>query len=106
VAIAHYQEYAPFYDGSGQMRFAILMDQYLSEVLARHLVAGRRALDLACGTGTLALLLANAGWEVVGLDASAEMLAQAKAKAANLETRGSATFVLGDMRTAGIENEE
>jgi SAM-dependent methyltransferase len=80
------------------MRFAILIDQYLSEVLARHPVAGRRALDLACGTGTLALLLADAGWEVVGLDASAEMLAQARAKAANLETPGSATFVLGDMR--------
>jgi SAM-dependent methyltransferase len=105
VAIAYYQEYAPFYDGSGQMRFAILMDQYLSEVLARHLVAGRRALDLACGTGTLALLLANAGWEVVGLDASAEMLAQAKAKAANLETPGSATFVLGDMRQLVTEDE-
>jgi SAM-dependent methyltransferase len=106
VAIAHYHEYAPFYDGSGQMRFAILMDQYLSEVLVRHRVAGRRALDLACGTGTLALLLADAGWDVVGLDASATMLEQAKAKAANLETPGRAAFVLGDMRTLGIENAE
>jgi len=106
VTAAHYHEYAPFYDGSGQMRFAILMDQYLSEVLARHRVAGRRALDLACGTGTLALLLADAGWDVVGLDASATMLEQAKAKAANLETPGTATFVVGDMRTLGIENAE
>jgi SAM-dependent methyltransferase len=99
VATAHYHEYAPFYDGSGQMRFAILMDQYLSEVLARHPVAGRRALDLACGTGTLALLLADAGWDVVGLDASAGMLEQARAKAANIATPGRATFVVGDMRT-------
>jgi SAM-dependent methyltransferase len=106
VVSTHYQEYAPFYDGSGQVRFAILMDQYLSEVLVRHPVAGRRALDLACGTGTLALLLADAGWNVVGLDASAEMLDLARAKAADLETPGSATFVLGDMRTLGIENAE
>jgi SAM-dependent methyltransferase len=106
VVSVHYREYAPFYDGSGQVRFAMLMDQYLSEVLVRHPVAGRRALDLACGTGTLALLLADAGWDVVGLDASAEMLDQARAKAAHLETPGRATFVLGDMRTVGIESEE
>jgi len=48
-----YHDYAPFYDGSGQIRFAVLMGQYLREVLARHPVAGRRALDLACGTGTI-----------------------------------------------------
>ncbi len=105
---AHYQEYAPFYDGSGQVRFAMLMNQYLSEVLIRHPIAGRRALDLACGTGTLALLLADAGWDVVGLDASADMLDQARAKAADLETPGSATFVLGDMRALEprTENQE
>jgi len=74
------------------------MNQYLSEVLARHPLAGRRALDLACGTGTLALLLADAGWDVVGMDASAEMLGQARAKAANMQTPGRAAFVLGDMR--------
>src|SRR5689334_21494456 len=76
-----YHDYAPFYDGSGQLRFAVLSGQYLNELLARHPVAGRRALDLACGTGTLALLLADAGWDVIGLDSSAAMLAQARAKA-------------------------
>jgi SAM-dependent methyltransferase len=101
-----YQEYAPFYDGSGQTRFAVLIDQYLRELLARHPVPGRRALDLACGTGTLALLLADEGWDVVGLDASEAMLAQARAKAANYDTPGRASFVRGDMRAIGIENAE
>lgn len=93
-----YEHYAPFYDGSGQLRFAVLMAQYLREVLARHPVPGRRALDLACGTGTLALALADDGWQVVGLDESEPMLAQARAKAAMLDTTGQARFVYGDMR--------
>ena len=93
-----FQDYAPFYDGSGQIRFAVLMGQYLGEVLERHPVAGQRALDLACGTGTLALILADAGWDVVGLDSSQAMLALARAKAAGADMTGALTFVYGDMR--------
>ena len=93
-----YHDYAPFYDGSGQLRFAVLMGQYLSELLDRHPVTGRRALDVACGTGTLALLLADGGWDVTGLDSSAAMLDQADAKAENMATRGQVVFVQGDMR--------
>jgi len=99
-----YHEYAPFYDGSGQLRFAVLMGQYLRELLDRHPVIGRRALDVACGTGTLALLLAEDGWDVTGLDSSAAMLDQADAKAENMATCGSVTFVQGDMRELRIEN--
>jgi len=93
-----YHDYAPFYDGSGQLRFAVLMGQYLSELLDRHPAAGRRALDVACGTGTLAMLLADDGWDVTGLDSSAAMLDQADAKAEHIATLGQVTFVQGDMR--------
>ena len=41
-----------------------------------------RILDLGCGTGSLAVLLAQAGHEVAGIDASTQMLALARAKAA------------------------
>jgi ubiquinone/menaquinone biosynthesis C-methylase UbiE len=40
------------------------------------------ALDVGCGTGFLALLLAEIGNRVVGVDAANQMLAQARAKAA------------------------
>ena len=43
-------------------------------------LAGRRTLDLGCGTGTLAVALAERGGKVWGVDASPEMLAQARAK--------------------------
>lgn len=91
-----YERYAPLYDRSGQMRFAMLVNHYLRDLLRRHPVNGRRALDLACGTGTLALLLAADGWEVTGLDRSAAMLAQAAAKAAGGDKE--VRFVHGDMR--------
>ncbi|WP_298816622.1 class I SAM-dependent methyltransferase [Chloroflexus sp.] len=91
-----YNRYAAVYDGSGQIRFALLTGIYLEEILQRHPVDGRRALDLACGTGTLLAILAERGWEVTGLDASAAMLAQAAAKLAQASTR--VELYQGDMR--------
>lgn len=56
---------------------------------------GRVALDLACGTGDIAFLLAAAGARVTGLDITLRMLELAAAKPAG---RG-ASFVAGDMTT-------
>ena len=44
---------------------------------------GRRALDVCCGTGDLALAMAQRGAEVTGLDFSREMLAVAEARCLN-----------------------
>jgi ubiquinone/menaquinone biosynthesis C-methylase UbiE len=93
-----YGRYAALYDISGQTRFSVLMHTYLGEVLQRHPVAGRRVLDIACGTGLLALLLADEGWQVTGLDASAEMLAQAHHRLAPLQVAGRVALLQGDMR--------
>lgn len=82
---------------SGQIRFSLLMAQYLDELLERHQVYGHQALDLACGTGTLAILLADQGWDVTGLDRSHAMLACAQAKVANVITGGNVMFLQGDM---------
>lgn len=54
-----------------------------AELLAELLVplpAGARVLDLGCGTGWLAVRLAERGWRVVGLDPSAAMLERAAAR--------------------------
>jgi ubiquinone/menaquinone biosynthesis C-methylase UbiE len=96
--MSSYERYAPLYDASGQVRFALLVHSYLGELLERHPVQGRRALDLACGTGTLALLLASDGWAVTGLDRAQAMLAQARAKATGATSAERLRFVEADMR--------
>lgn len=75
-----YKDYAEVYDQSGQLAFSLRMLPYLQQLLERHPVQGRVMLELACGTGTVAIAMARAGWRVYGVDGSAEMLAQARAK--------------------------
>lgn len=67
-------------DGSYRRRAA-----FLERRLRKSAVPVRRVLDLACGTGTIACLLAQRGYEVLASDASEEMLTQAASKAAGLE---------------------
>lgn len=42
-------------------------------------------LDLCCGTGTLTALMAHRGYEMIAVDASADMLMQASGKASDAE---------------------
>lgn len=56
-------------------------------------------LDLGCGTGNHALPLAQMGYEVTGIDRSAEMLARARAKAAGVPGLDGVEFLEADIRT-------
>ncbi len=55
------------------------------DILAREGLQPRTAVDLACGTGSVALILARKGLEVVAVDMSEEMLTQAQQKAQSLD---------------------
>ncbi len=97
-----YDQYASVYDASGQIRFTLQMLPYLEALLERHPVAKGTMLELACGTGTMALAMARKGWRVIGVDASPQMLAEAQRK---LETARrevpeplEVTWVQQDMR--------
>jgi SAM-dependent methyltransferase len=94
--MALYDHYSQVYDDSGQIAFSLRMIPYLDELLQRHPVSGRSMLDLACGTGTVALSYAQQGWEVYAVDGSAGMLDQARRKAE--ESRLALTFSQQDMR--------
>ena len=59
--MAIYQDYAAVYDRSGQLAFSLKMIPYLARLLERHPVAGHTLLELACGTGTVAVAMAQAG---------------------------------------------
>ncbi|MEW6282365.1 MAG: class I SAM-dependent methyltransferase, partial [Candidatus Eremiobacterota bacterium] len=58
------------------------LTEYLVEAAERYgIEAGTRCLDVACGTGVITVELANAGFEMTGLDRSRSMLAYARLRA-------------------------
>jgi ubiquinone/menaquinone biosynthesis C-methylase UbiE len=58
-------------------------------------------LDLACGTGSLAVLLAEDGYRVTGIDASPSMLAKARRKAVDADV--SVRFGCGDVSSISAD---
>ena len=68
------------------------------DLLRRNGVKDGIVLDLACGTGTLSYLLAEEGYEVIGVDASAEMLSVAEQKRDSRSTYTQPIFIMQDMR--------
>lgn len=59
--------------------------RFYKKLLALYRKTPKTGLDLACGTGSLSVLLAAEGLQVLGVDASEEMLTEAYDKAAMLE---------------------
>ena len=53
---------------------------FLEKLMRRNKPDVHTVLDLACGTGTMTWLLASRGYEMIGVDSSTEMLAQAMSK--------------------------
>ena len=53
---------------------------YIQDIFAKYNTSPKLLLDLGCGTGTATRLFAEKGYDVIGLDNSAEMLSAAKEK--------------------------
>ena len=76
-----YRELAQSYDRlTNDVDYEATVDFYY-EILKREGLAPRTAVDLACGTGSVALLLCQKGLQVTAVDMSAEMLTVAQQKA-------------------------
>jgi ubiquinone/menaquinone biosynthesis C-methylase UbiE len=73
-----------------------------ADVLASMLgpIDGRRIIDVGTGTGRGAFLLAGAGAQVTGIDASEQMLEIARTRA--VEAHASVDFQLGDAHAIGF----
>lgn len=78
---APYDSYASIYDRVGQSRFSLRMVRYTLNWWILSGIHVDSVLDLACGTGSAAIAFANRGFRVAGVDRSAAMLEQARAKA-------------------------
>ena len=58
---------------------------FYREILTAEGLRPRTAVDLACGTGTVSILLAQQGLQVIGVDMSEEMLTVAQQKASDMD---------------------
>ncbi len=95
-----YDDWADIYD-----RVYAYLDHDLPLYIEQATASGGPVLEMGCGTGRVALAMAKAGIDVVGIDISPRMVdvATRKAKAANLGDK--AHFQVGDMLDAHAEGE-
>ena len=78
--MAGYGDFAYYYDLLTENVDYQSRCDYIYNLLADNGIGKGILLDLACGTGTLSMLLADKGYDVIGVDASEEMLSQAQEK--------------------------
>ena len=76
-----YGVFSEFYDALTANVSYDTVSQVLSSLLTRYGKSRGLLLDLACGTGSVSVRLAQKGYEVIGVDLSPEMLSEAQNKA-------------------------
>ena len=80
-----YHALAVSYDRlTNDVDYEATVDFYM-QILAKEGLKPRTAVDLACGTGSVSVLLAQKGMKVIGVDLSPEMLSVAYQKAQDME---------------------
>ena len=92
-----YNEFAYFYDEfNGEADYEALF-QYVKDQLDQHNVRDGIVLDLGCGTGDLTMMLTQAGYDMIGVDQSEEMLSVLQEKAAELDLTGRLLLLQQDI---------
>ncbi len=80
-----YSSLSKYYDAFNESAAYPRWAAYLKRHFKKAAIPVHTVLDLACGTGTLSVLLAADGYEVIGTDSSADMLSAAASKSLNME---------------------
>ncbi len=97
-----FNSYAKYYDLFYREKNYQGEVDYVDALVKRYATNdAQTVLDLGCGTGGHAVLLAHRGYQVTGIDRSDAMLAIAKEK--QRQTGGSVEFLKGDICTAHLD---
>ena len=92
-----YNEFAYFYDEfNGAADYDALYEHIQNELNAHGIRDGILA-DLGCGTGELTLMLTQAGYDMIGIDQSEEMLCVVRDKAEQLGLSGKLLLLRQDL---------
>ena len=92
-----YNEFAYFYDELNQAADYDALYRYVVGQLEAHGADGGILADLGCGTGELTLMLAQRGYDVIGIDQSEEMLSVLRDKADELGLAGRVLLLRQDL---------
>jgi SAM-dependent methyltransferase len=78
---------------------------FVERLIRRHAPDACRILELGCGTGIHGIMLAEKGYEIVGLDRSEDMLSAAAQRVAGLSQAIAkrVRFIRGDVRDFQVE---
>ena len=82
-----YQTLAHYYEAVNEQADYPRWAEYLAGFLERARRPVHTVLDLACGTGAVSRELSRMGYEVIGVDLSAEMLAVAEEKSRGMDNK-------------------
>lgn len=91
-----YGEFARVYDMFQDNVDYDVWGAWLKQQLKEYGILDGLVLDLGCGTGTMTELLAEAGYDMIGVDNSGEMLAEAMEK--RVESGHDILYLLQDMQ--------
>ena len=100
-----FSDYAHYYDLLYRDKDYQAEADYVAGLIRRFHPGARLLMELGCGTGKHALLLADLGFSIHGIERSPEMLALAlEATADNRQSinKGSLSFSEGDIRTVRL----
>lgn len=78
--MAGYGDFAYYYDLLTENVDYNVRSKYITDLLVKNGIDGGILLDLACGTGELSFLMSEKGFDVIGVDASHDMLSVALEK--------------------------
>jgi 2-polyprenyl-3-methyl-5-hydroxy-6-metoxy-1,4-benzoquinol methylase len=68
-----------------------------------RILPGARLLDAGCGTGAYSIALAKEGFNVTGIDSTADLIAEAKRKTEH--TQLHINFVIGDILALPVDSQ-
>lgn len=91
-----YQEFAHVYDEFMEVISYTEWADYIEAIWNKHQCKPELVLDLACGTGGLAVELSKRGYDMIGSDLSVDMLEEAREKV--IEEQQNVLFLQQDMR--------
>lgn len=92
---ASYESFAYVYDTFMDNIPYTEWSDYLASLFSEYKIKSGTLAELGCGTGTMALLMNNIGYHIIGIDNSVDMLSIAADKCVN---NSNITFLLQDMQ--------